>query len=223
MTRNQFGIRALGSDVNGTSISHNVLLNNDIDLVDTASGTTIVQPTSVSTELRHWDTGQTVVSAVQAVTLAPAADLQGLPLNNAFLFDADLNHSDFTSTNLYQALLSTSNLDGANLGNAWLVDAHLDATSLLDSNLADTVVQGAGFEGTAARGFTMAQLAVTASYQAKDLRATRWSDNDLSAWNFASQNLSTAQFFNTRWPTLTLPARISRMRGWGRLGLALLL
>ena len=49
------------------------------------------------------------------------------------------------------------------------------------------------FVDTTSRGFTQAQLASTASYQAKDLPGIRLGGNDLTGWDFSEQNLTGAQ------------------------------
>ena len=45
---------------------------------------------------------------------------------------------------------------------------------------------------TTSRGFTQAQLASTASYQAKNLQGIGLRDNDLTGWDFSGQNLTNA-------------------------------
>ena len=51
---------------------------------------------------------------------------------------------------------------------------------------------GAHFGSTVETGFTAAQLYSTASYQAHDLAGIRLSNNILSGWDFAGQNLTGA-------------------------------
>jgi len=53
-------------------------------------------------------------------------------------------------------------------------------------------VAGANFRGSTRKGFTKEQLYSTASYQAHDLHNIELSYNDLTGWNLAGQNLTSA-------------------------------
>ena len=55
------------------------------------------------------------------------------------------------------------------------------------------MVTGANLSETTSRGFTQAQLASTANYQAKDLQGINLTFNDLTGWDFSGQNLSGAR------------------------------
>jgi hypothetical protein len=59
------------------------------------------------------------------------------------------------------------------------------------------VVTGANFGATTSRGFTQAQLASTASYQAKNLQRIGLYSNDLTGWDFSGQNLTVAVFYHS--------------------------
>ncbi|MFO0901154.1 MAG: pentapeptide repeat-containing protein [Pirellulales bacterium] len=70
----------------------------------------------------------------------------------------------------------------------------LDPSTLTNANLGDAVVKGADFRGTTSAGLTLAQLASTASYKAKDLQGIGLADNNLTDWDFSGQNLTGAVF-----------------------------
>ena len=55
------------------------------------------------------------------------------------------------------------------------------------------MVTGANFSDTTSRGFTQAQLASTASYQAKNLQGIGLGGNDLTGWDLSGQNLTNAE------------------------------
>jgi uncharacterized protein YjbI with pentapeptide repeats len=83
-------------------------------------------------------------------------------------------------------------LTGWELSRLNFTGASLRGSTLTNAVLSGTVVIGADFEGTTSRGFTEAQLASTASYQAKNLRGIGLSYNNLRSWDFSGQNLSNA-------------------------------
>ena len=66
-------------------------------------------------------------------------------------------------------------------------------STLTNANLTGAVVTRVSFVDTTSSGFTQAQLASTASYQAKDLQGIRLVDNDMTGWDFSEQNLTGAQ------------------------------
>jgi uncharacterized protein YjbI with pentapeptide repeats len=62
----------------------------------------------------------------------------------------------------------------------------------MDVDLTDAIVVGARFGLTTSQGFSEAQLASTASYQAKDLRGIYLTSNNLTGWDLREQNLTNA-------------------------------
>ncbi len=85
----------------------------------------------------------------------------------------DLTGWNFSGQNLTNASLYASTLTNANLSGANLTNATLASSTLTNANLSGAVVTGASFDDTTSRGFTQAQLASTASYQAKNLQGIR--------------------------------------------------
>jgi hypothetical protein len=127
------------------------------------------------------------------VDAVPGANLANRNLTMAYLIGADL-----TGATGYYANLTNADLSQANLTNAYFVAAMTGA----DFTGAD--VRGATFYGeydvSASRyggGITLAQLYSTASFQAHDLSGIRLA-GDFAGGNFASQNLTNADFWLRR-------------------------
>jgi polyhydroxybutyrate depolymerase len=138
------------------------------------------------------------------------AQFLGSTLTNAKLTGAVVTGASFwaaTSRGFTQAQLAstasnqTKNLQGIDLESnnltGWdfrgqnLTDANFDYSTLTNADLTGAVVTGASFGDTTSRGFTRAQLASTASYQTKNLRGIRLSNN-LTGWDFSGQDLTNA-------------------------------
>jgi uncharacterized protein YjbI with pentapeptide repeats len=124
--------------------------------------------------------------------LASTASYEAKNLTGVGLQDLNLSGWDLTRQDLTDANLSGSNLADANLSGANLTSADFSSATLTDANLSGAIVAGVDFSGTTWRGFTEAQLASTASYQAKDLRGIRFWSDDLTGWDLSGQNLSNA-------------------------------
>jgi uncharacterized protein YjbI with pentapeptide repeats len=65
---------------------------------------------------------------------------------------------------------------------------NFDAATLTDADFTGADVRGARFSDTTSRGFTAAQLYLTASYQARDLTGIGLAGNDLSGWSPAKSS-----------------------------------
>lgn len=79
------------------------------------------------------------------------ANLEGIPLDNAFLVEADFSGSNlrnalFLGANLSHARLEGANLDGADLGGAHLINANLERANLLGASLVEVNLTGANLE-----------------------------------------------------------------------------
>jgi uncharacterized protein YjbI with pentapeptide repeats len=94
--------------------------------------------------------------------------------------------------NLEYANLSGFDLTNANFGLSNLTNANFGLSNLTNANLTGAVVAGATFHR-----IDQAQLASTASYQARDLQGIRFGVSDLSGWNFSGQNLANAFFYES--------------------------
>ncbi len=132
------------------------------------------------------------------------ADLSGANLTGAYLGMANLTSASLRGANLtgsYFGRTSTypgvvgATLTSADLSGANLTGADLSFSTLSAANLSGAVVGGANFGNSVSRGFTQAQLASTASYQAKGLQGVNLSGNDMGGWDFSGQDLSGAVFF----------------------------
>ena len=126
-------------------------------------------------------------------------DFAGQNLTRASFDWSRLDNADFRSANLsnttwrYGTSLTNANFEGANLAGALFVNTQFGwPADLTGANLTSAVVTGADFGGTTSRGFTPAQLASTASYQAKNLQAIGLAGCDLTSWDFSGQNLTSA-------------------------------
>ncbi len=122
-------------------------------------------------------------------------------LSNANFSMANLTHSNFWAATLVDANLESSNLSGsflggcdlagANLKGANLTNVDLGAARLAGADFSEAIITGADFGETTFGGFTREQLYSTTNYQIKNLRATSFYRNDLTAWDFRRQDLST--------------------------------
>ena len=90
-----------------------------------------------------------------------------------------------------------ANLSGANLSQANLTNANFSYATLTGANLTGAEVRGANFcrdDYSGGTGISVAQLYSTASYLAHDLTGIGLGGNNLTASNFAGQNLTNADF-----------------------------
>ena len=158
---------------------------------------TLAQP--LHADIYSWDNGQ-LIPGTEGITPGPGVQLDHMDLEYARLWGedltaarleasnlampvlwldrgayrgSDLTQANLTGANLTNADLSSSTLTEANLTGANLTEANLTEADLTEANLTDSVVAGAdfsrGWDGTVT-GISHAQLASTASYQAKDLQ-----------------------------------------------------
>ncbi len=109
----------------------------------------------------------TVCSGGSGVTAAPAANLSGRNLSNAYLLGANCTGANFNNAVLLSAALQGANLSGGSIANA-------------------------NFGYTTSLGFSASQLYATANYAAGNLSGIGLSGNNLSGWNFANQHLTNA-------------------------------
>jgi uncharacterized protein YjbI with pentapeptide repeats len=145
------------------------------------------------------------------------ADLQYTTLTGADLTDAIIKGADlenttpkgFTKEQLYSTAswkekdltgvrLGRNNLSGWNLAGQNLTSADLVGATMTGTDLTDAVVQGADFNSATMSGFAKEQLYSTASWKAKDLRGIDLGWDQLSGWNLAGQNLTSASFWHAR-------------------------
>lgn len=79
------------------------------------------------------------------------ANLEAIQLDNAFLIESDFSGSNlrnalFLGANLSHANLSRANLDGADLGGAHLLNANLERANLLGASLIEVNLTGANLQ-----------------------------------------------------------------------------
>jgi uncharacterized protein YjbI with pentapeptide repeats len=148
-------------------------------------------------DLSGWDFhGQNLSSANLKGSTLKNADLSGALIKGTAFTDAtSLSFTQFASTASYQAkdlqgvILWGQDLSGWDLSGQNLTNAFLISSTPGDFDLAGAIVTGAVFlDGR----ITQAQLASTASYQAKDLKGIYLSGVDLTGWDFSGQNLGNA-------------------------------
>ena len=96
----------------------------------------------------------------------------------------DVSGWNFSEQSLINSSWITANATSTNFAYATLTNA----------NFTNTAVNNANFCGTISSGFTKEQLYSTKSYLDKNLSGINLIGNDLSAWNFSTQNLTAAKF-----------------------------
>jgi uncharacterized protein YjbI with pentapeptide repeats len=111
-------------------------------------------------------------------------DLTGIRMT-----DNDLTGWNFRGQKLQNAYFDSSSLNNADFSNANLEYASLNRCQVADANFTNAVVRYAHFCDTTSRGFTQVQLKSTASYQQRDLAGIELSGNDMTGWDFNSQNM----------------------------------
>ena len=104
------------------------------------------------------------------------ADLSGVYLRRAELYDAELFEAYLIGTDLMGANLSEANLGGANLSEANLQDANLSGADLQDANLSGANLQDANLSEADLRGADLRG----ADLRGADLRGAYLSSADLS-------------------------------------------
>ncbi|MCA9171420.1 MAG: pentapeptide repeat-containing protein, partial [Planctomycetales bacterium] len=120
------------------------------------------------------------------------ADLRGADLTNAHLSYASITSASFGNANLTRASLIGSDLTNTDFRGANLTLAKLEDANLASANLTGATVVGASFRGAASKGFTLAQLASTVSYQSHRLVGIDLARSDLSGWDLSEQDLRRA-------------------------------
>jgi len=103
--------------------------------------------------------------------------------------------ASYKAKDLHGIVLVYNNLTGWNFASQNLTGANCDLATLTNADFTNAQVAQASFRDTTRSGFTAAQLYSTASYKARDLNGIILMENDLTGWNFASQNLAGAFFW----------------------------
>ncbi len=161
-------------------------------------------------------TDEQVIPGTENITPGPGVQLDRMMLEQADLRNFDLSGASFIESNLHRSVFSGSNLTNANFGGATVTNsglrfATLNGANFREANLTLTAfgrstLFGADFtdaviiEGQfgSAEGFTANQLYSTASYKLKQLTATSFVGLDLSGWNFAGQDMTRMELWNTK-------------------------
>jgi uncharacterized protein YjbI with pentapeptide repeats len=100
--------------------------------------------------------------------------------------------ASYASGNLAGIAFEANDLSGWNFASQNLTKADFFGSNLTDTNFTGAVVNGAALDST---NFTAGQLYSTASFASGDLTGVGFGSN-LSGWNFANQNLTSASFFS---------------------------
>jgi uncharacterized protein YjbI with pentapeptide repeats len=166
-------------------------------------------------------------------TDAAGTDFSSFNLADAALESCNLTGANFTGANITRAsfsgatgftpaqLYSTTNyaakdLSRIDLGKLNLTGADLSSMNLTSTNftgatfspatsLANSTVQNANFEFAVSKGLAPAHLYTTASYLSRNLTGLRMGRNNLTGWDFSSQDLTSASLSYA-----TLSANFSR-------------
>jgi uncharacterized protein YjbI with pentapeptide repeats len=172
-----------GQNLTSASFGGSTLTN--IDLTDAVVvGASFGQPSS----------GGAASSGFTKEQLYSTASYQNHDLSGIRLGGNDLSGWNFAGQNLTNAFFYYTTLTNANLSQSILTGANFYASTLTNADLTDAIVVGASFWDATSSGFTKEQLYSTASYKNHDLSGIGLDGNDLTGWNFAGQNLSTARF-----------------------------
>lgn len=126
-----------------------------------------------------------------------AQDVSGKDFSSKSLANSIWDYATAVGTKFSSSDLTNASFDSANLTKADFKYANLANAIFLDAN-----ISGADFSiGT--KGFTKEQLYSTANYKSKDLSGIRFSfslkngdGQNLSSWDFSSQNLANAWLFD---------------------------
>ncbi|HOW72227.1 MAG TPA: pentapeptide repeat-containing protein [Phycisphaerae bacterium] len=193
--RQNIGIIGLGILLTGLSGRLNAQIYN-WQTREVIPGTEGITP-GPQMRLQEWNsTGHTLDYA----DLSGNLDLHGSSfvgswLNQSRWNGADLTGAYFNYASADQTLAPVPTiLQGADFSGTNLTNANFCNAVLTNANLTGTTVQGANFSVTTSNGFTAAQLYSTASYVSGSLQGIRLQGNDLTGWNFAGKNLTSASF-----------------------------
>ncbi|MEX2139150.1 MAG: pentapeptide repeat-containing protein [Pirellulales bacterium] len=154
-------------------------------------------------DIFRWDNGQ-LIPGTEGITPEPGVVLDRRNLDFAQLSARDLTGASFKLSNLAYASFDAANLTGVNLRQANLSYADLFITKLANALFDDAIVTEANLGGATGGGLTQQQLYSTASYKVKDLQGIGLDHNDLSGWNLAGQNLTSASFYRSTLANLNL-------------------
>ncbi len=160
---------------------------------------TLTLPTTTFADIYQWqyiNPADPSQGREQSTTLCPDG-LGHTALSYAYLESLDLTQAWLHKFNLHNTKFSFSVLNYADFTDTNLTNASFLEATLTNTNFTNAIVVGTCFYNTTSRGFTKEQLYSTASYQSGDLHGIRLDYNDLTAWNFASQNLTDANFVNS--------------------------
>ena len=163
-------------------------------------------------DIYRWDNGQ-VIPGTEGITPGPGVQLDHRALEYAGLVKLDLTGVELRIIEspptriCLSSTLTRTNLTEANLTGARSVfldadqcqpdggQSHRRVAGFLNADRCQPEWgggHGANLSDTTSRGFTQAQLASTASYQAKNLQGIGLRVNDLTSWDFSDQNLTSA-------------------------------
>lgn len=143
-------------------------------------------------------------------------DLSGISLTNCDLRGCILNGQNLTNTFFWSVNMSSTTLHDANLADAFLDYVNLSNSTLTNANLGNSWIGNTDLTGTDMTGcnitgawfssinITSRQLYSTANYKAHDLSGIGFSYIDMTGFNFAGQNLSSAIFIHTNLTNATL-------------------
>jgi uncharacterized protein YjbI with pentapeptide repeats len=147
------------------------------------------------------------------------ADFGNAILVQTELFDADVSGANFNGAQIRESsvsrasgfsasqLLSTWNYKSKNMGSVSmegmdlngvdfsghnLTDAGFEGATLTGAVFSGAIVNGTRFAQWSSAGITFAQIASTASYQARDLRRIEIDSDQSSAWDLSGQDLTGA-------------------------------
>ncbi|HEY7090752.1 MAG TPA: pentapeptide repeat-containing protein, partial [Tepidisphaeraceae bacterium] len=134
-----------------------------------------------------------------------AGTIQGADFSGAVIIGAaigSMTAQQLYSTASYQArnlqgFITVSDMTGWDLTNVNLTNANVSESMLTGTQFAGAIIVGANFSRTTSRGFVASQLYSTASYQARDLHGSSFSDDDLGDWDLSGMNLAGAAFQNS--------------------------
>lgn len=155
-------------------------------------------------DLSGWDfSGQDITRAWFNSSVLVGADFDDAIVKGARF--EDTTSKGFTKEQLYATAsyregdlwgigLQSNDLSGWNLSGKELQDTDFSSSILTGTDISESEIDGACFNSTTSKGFSKEQLYSTKSYKNGKLSFIRLSDNDLTGWCFAGQELY-ASFF----------------------------
>jgi uncharacterized protein YjbI with pentapeptide repeats len=166
----------------------------------------------------NWDGA--ILHGAQIAGELSDSDFRRASLHDVYFISFDASGSDFRGSDVSQARFSSGSLvgarfDGANLQNAWISSTEIENVSFRNADMrgasfnnissfagvdfSGADIRGAGFSALTYDGLTLQQIAVTRSYQEKDLSGVNFAHNEWPGSDWSDFRLVGADFNRGLW------------------------